>query len=130
MLPDSTILGVMKAATTTRTHAFRIALPSENPALWYWVLVNVMDAALTSYLLGMGGVEGNPMLSFAQIQLGVTGMLLTKITLATIVGIAIAARGRIRILKAASVFMGVVVVYNALLALYATAPQMTLPFIS
>ena len=47
----------------------------------------------------MGGVEGNPMLSFAQVQLGVTGMLLTKITLATIVGIAIASRGRNRMLK-------------------------------
>ena len=119
----------MKVATATRTHAFGIALPGENPALWYWILVSVMDAALTSYLLGMGGVEGNPMLSFAQVQLGVTGMLLTKITLATIVGIAIAARGRNRMLKVASLFMGVVV-YNGLMALYATAPQVTLPFIS
>ncbi len=120
----------MKAAATTRLRTFGIVLPSDNPALWYWILVNVLDAALTSYLLSMGGVEGNPMLSFAQIQLGVTGMLLTKITLATIVGIAIASRGRNRMLKLASVFMGVVVVYNSLLALYVMAPQMSLPFIS
>ena len=69
------------------------------------------------------------MLSFAPVQLGVTDMLLTKIKPTTIVGMAIAARGCNRMPKVTSVFMGVVV-YNALLALYATAPQMTLPFIS
>lgn len=119
----------MKATDTTRSRPLGIQLRA-SPELWFWIALNVLDAALTAYLLGMGGTEGNPMLSLAQLHLGVGGMLLIKITLASFIGLVIASRGQTRTLKAASVLMTVVVVYNLGLALYVTTPGMTLPFIS
>ncbi len=78
-----------------------------------WMVLNILDALLTGYLLSNGGVEGNPLLAAMQGQLGTVGMLGAKVALAGIVGLAIWRAERRPLLLTADVGMGLVVVYNA-----------------
>jgi len=58
-------------------------------SLSVWVGLNVLDALLTLFLLGAGGVGGNPMLSAMQSEMGAVGMLFSKIGIAAIAGVAL-----------------------------------------
>ena len=98
--------------------------------LGVWLGLNALDALLTLYLLGVGGIEANPMLSAMQSEMGAVGMLLTKFGLAGFAGISLIAKGRPALLNLANKLMGVVVVYNAVIAAYVLAPGATMPFIS
>jgi hypothetical protein len=104
---------------------------SRVPAvLMVWLGVNAMDAALTLLLIGLGGVEGNPMLSYLQGEMGAVWMLSIKLGISAAVGLALILRGRAPMLGLASKLMGPVVVYNAVVAFYYFAPTATMPFVS
>ncbi len=95
-----------------------------------WVGFNAVDALLTLYLLGVGGVEGNPMLTAMQSEMGAIGMLLAKVGISAFAGVALLTMNRAPLLGLASKLMGVVVTYNAIIAFYMLAPGATMPFVS
>ena len=86
--------------------------------LGLWMGVNALDMLLTFYLLGSGGVEGNPMLGFALAYGGASSMLAVKLGLALAAGLVISGMGRLGLLGVASRLMSLVVVYNAGLLAY------------
>jgi predicted MFS family arabinose efflux permease len=95
-----------------------------------WLGVNAMDAALTLMLIGLGGIEGNPMLSYLQGEMGAVWMLSIKLAISAAVGLLLIVRGRAPMLRLASKLMAVVVVYNAVVAFYYFAPNATMPFVN
>jgi hypothetical protein len=99
-------------------------------SLTVWVGLNALDALLTFYLLGAGGVEANPMLAAMQSELGAAGMLLMKVGIALLAGIALLTIKRPALLHLASKLMAVVVAYNAIIAISTLFPRATMPFVS
>jgi len=97
-------------------------------SLSVWVGLNVLDALLTLFLLGAGGVGGNPMLSAMQSEIGAVGMLFSKIGIAAIAGVALLTINRAPLLVLASKLMAIVGLYNV--AAYVLAPGATMPFIN
>jgi hypothetical protein len=95
-----------------------------------WLGVNLLDAMLTLMLLGLGGIEGNPMLSYLQSEVGAIWMLTSKLAISAAVGLALVMRDRAPMLALASKLMGLVVVYNGVVAFYYFMPTATMPFIS
>ena len=87
--------------------------------LGLWMGVNALDMLLTFYLLGSGGVEGNPMLGAALAYGGAGSMLTVKLGLALAAGLVISRMGRPALLGMASRLMSLVVLYNAGLLAYA-----------
>ena len=90
-------------------------LPS---ALGVWMGVNALDVLLTFFLLGIGGLEGNPMLASALAFGGAGSMAAVKLGLALAAGLVIWRMGRPALLSLASGLMSLVVVYNAGLLAY------------
>ena len=99
-----------------RSHAAEA--PRFPAPLGPWMSVNALDMLLTFYLLGIGGIEGNPMLGFALASGGVGSMLAVKLGLALAAGLVISRMGRPALLGMASKLMSLVVLYNAGLLAY------------
>ena len=95
------------------------AIVSSRQPLGIWVGLNVLDAMLTFYMLGLGWTEANPMLGFVESRVGTSLMLVTKLAISTTVGVVIVSIGRAHLLRIASALMGMVVAYNSVLAAYA-----------
>ena len=95
-----------------------VEAPRLPRALGVWMGVNALDMLLTFYLLGIGGIEGNPMLALALASGGVGSMLVLKLGMALAAGLLISKMGRPAVLGAASRLMSLVVVYNAGLLVY------------
>ena len=95
-----------------------VEAPRLPRALGIWMGVNALDMLLTFYLLGIGGIEGNPMLALALASGGVGSMLVLKLGMALAAGLLISKMGRPAVLGAASRLMSLVVVYNAGLLVY------------
>lgn len=97
------------------------ATPRHIVALW--LALNLLDALLTHQLLGMGGVEGNPLLAALMGQAGEVWALVAKVAAACLVAGLVLRFQRARLLRGASALMAGVVLYNALLTLVA-APHL------
>lgn len=95
-----------------------------------WLGVNALDAMLTLMLLGLGGIEGNPMLSYLQGEMGAIWMLTIKLAVSAAVGLMLIVRGRAPMLALANKLMALVVMYNAIVAFYYFAPSATMPFVN
>ena len=81
-----------------------------------WMGLHVLDALLTAHLMGMGGVEGNPLLRTVQGQVGAELILVAKVMGAGGVGLLIWRSGRTRLMPLANSLMALVVLYNSTLA--------------
>lgn len=104
----------------TQEHTlFSAAISWPRRPLGLWLGLNMLDALLTFYLLGLGGTEGNPMLGFVQAQVGAGSMLIAKLAFASAAGVAMWSRGRSDLLRIAGGLMGLVVAYNLALAIAA-----------
>jgi predicted MFS family arabinose efflux permease len=121
----------MQASAVRPTDRSVAPSSSRIPAvLMVWLGVNALDAALTLLLIGLGGIEGNPMLSYLQGEMGAVWMLSIKLAIAAAVGLTLVLRDRSPMLALANKLMALVVVYNAVVAFYYFAPSATMPFIS
>ena len=121
----------MQANAARTPDLTQVSVPSRIPrVLTAWLGVNALDAMLTFMLLGLGGIEGNPMLSYLQGEMGAIWMLTIKLTVSAAVGLLLIDRGRAPMLALASKLMALVVVYNAVVAFYYFAPSATMPFVN
>ena len=101
-----------------QAHSKAADVPRFPGPLGLWMGVNALDMLLTFYLLGIGGIEGNPMLASALAFGGAGSMLAVKLGLALAAGLVISRMGRLALLGVASRLMSLVVVYNAALLTY------------
>jgi hypothetical protein len=100
------------AAASTFTTPGRVAV--------LWLALNLLDALLTYQLLGMGGVEGNPLLAALMGHAGEAWALTAKVAVASLVAGVVLHYGRTHLLRSASLLMAGVVLYNAALAFATT----------
>jgi hypothetical protein len=104
-----------------RASSESVALQPPN-LLVMWAGLHVIDALLTLSLLGLGGIEGNPLLATVQSTLGDVSMLGAKVVVALAAGLAVVRAGKGSILGLGNTLMAGVVLYNAALVFWVMAP--------
>ncbi len=81
--------------------------------LYLWIVLNGMDALLTWRGIPMGASEANPALAALAHHTSVPTMLLIKLLIAGILGLAIWQRRKLLMLIALDMFMLTIVTFNA-----------------
>ncbi len=66
-----------------------------NWLIWaFLVALNVFDWQATTLILALGGMEANPIMQAIIEQFGTTGIILAKLPVLAVIGLLLAARGR------------------------------------
>lgn len=82
-------------------------------SLYLWIALNGMDALLTWRGIPMGAFEVNPALAALAHHTSVPTMLLVKLLIASLIGVAIWRRRKVLVLTTLNVLMLGVVTFNA-----------------